>query len=176
MKIVETPLKNSFVVHLDLIEDFRGFFARTYCYKELEKRGVTKNIVQINTSYSFKKGTLRGLHYQVDPHGETKIMRCIQGAIFDVIIDLRPESKTFCQWYGVKLSAYNRNMLIVSEGFAHGYQTLIDDTEVIYPTTAFYSPEHERGIRWDDPFFNIKWPISDPIISDKDKSFPDFKI
>lgn len=176
MKIVETPLKDSFLVYLERIEDFRGFFARAYCYKELGKRGINKKIVQINTSYSYKKGTLRGLHYQVDPHGETKIMRCIQGAIFDVIIDLRPESETFCQWYGVKLSAYNRNMLIVPEGFAHGYQTLIDDTEVIYPTTAFYSPEHERGIRWDDPFFNIKWPVSDPIISDKDKSFPDFSI
>jgi dTDP-4-dehydrorhamnose 3,5-epimerase len=176
LKIVEIPLKGAFLVHVEKIEDFRGFFARAYCYKELEKRGINKKIVQINTSYSYKKGTLRGLHYQVDPHGETKMMRCIQGAIFDVIIDLRPESETFCQWYGVKLSAYNRNMLIVPESFAHGYQTLIDDTEVIYPTTAFYSPEHERGIRWDDSFFNIKWPISDPIISDKDNSFPDFKI
>jgi dTDP-4-dehydrorhamnose 3,5-epimerase len=118
---------------------------------------------------------LRGLHYQINPYEEIKMVRCIQGAIFNVIIDLRPTSDTFCQWYAVELSSDNGLMLIVPEGFANGFQTLADDTEVIYPVTQFYSPEHERGVRWNDPLFNIKWPLLDPIISEKDKAFQDFK-
>jgi len=175
MIIVETPFKGAWLVDLRKNADFRGFFARVYCHNEFREIGIDEKIAQINSSYSHKKGTLRGLHYQTEPYEEIKMVRCIQGAIFDVIIDLRPDSKTYCQWYGVELSADNRTSLIVPKGCANGYQTLFDDTETIYFVTEFYSPEHEGGIRWNDPLFNIKWPISDPIISDKDKSFPDFK-
>lgn len=175
MRLIKTPLKGAFIIYPEKIEDSRGFFARLYCYNEFKKRGFAKQIVQINTSYSNKKGTLRGLHYQVKPYEENKIMRCIQGAIFDVIIDLRPESGTYCNWYGTELSAVNRKMIIVPEGFAHGFQALADGAEVIYPTTEFYSQEHERGIRWNDSMFNIKWPISNPVVSEKDRSFGDFK-
>ena len=175
MDIVETPLKGAWLVDLRKNVDFRGFFARVYCHSEFREKGIDEKIAQINSSFSHKRGTLRGLHYQTEPYEEIKMVRCIQGAIFDVIIDLRPNSKTYCQWYGVELSADNRTLLIVPKGCANGYQTLFDDTETIYFVTEFYSPEHEGGIRWNDPLFNVKWPISDPIISDKDKSFPDFK-
>jgi len=175
MVIVETPFQGAWLVDLEKKTDFRGFFGRVYCYNEFKEIRVDERIAQINSSYSYKKGTLRGLHYQSEPYGEIKMVRCIQGAIFDVIIDLRPGSKTYCQWYGVELSASNRTLLIVPKGCANGYQTLMDDTEMIYFVTEFYSPENERGIRWNDPLFNVKWPISNPTISDKDKSFPDFK-
>lgn len=176
MEVIETSLKGAFFVKLEKLEDFRGFFERVYCFNEFKKIGINKTILQINSSYSSKKGTIRGLHYQVEPCAEIKIMRCIQGEVFDVIIDLRPESKTYCQWFGTKLTAKDSTLLVIPEGFAHGCQSLVDDTGIMYPVTACYSPKHERGIRWNDPLFNIEWPVLDPIVSDKDKSFPDFKI
>lgn len=175
MTLIETPIKDAWLVKLKKLEDGRGFFARVYCFNELKEKGIDKRIAQMNCSYSHKKGTLRGLHYQAEPYSEIKIIRCIQGAIFDVIADVRPESESFGKWYGVELTQSNRDMLIVPEGCAHGYQTLTDEAEVIYPTTEFYSPKYERGIRWDDPFFNIQWPVANPIVSEKDSAFVDFK-
>ncbi|MBS3943900.1 MAG: dTDP-4-dehydrorhamnose 3,5-epimerase, partial [Melioribacter sp.] len=154
--------------------DDRGFFARAFCIKEFEMNGLCHNIVQINNSLSKDAGTLRGMHYQLAPKSEDKIVRCISGRLYDVIIDLRPESKTFKNWFGVELSAENRLSLYVPKGFAHGFITLEENTEAFYLVTEFYSPENERGIRYNDPEFNIKWPIEPKVISDKDLNHPDF--
>ena len=171
----ETALSGAYIVELEKKEDFRGFFARAWCKKEFEAKGLNTHFVQANTAFSFKKGTLRGMHFQVAPFREAKLIRCIRGAIFDVIVDLRPDSVTHMSWYGVELTADNRKMLYQPEGFAHGYQTLADHTETLYQVSQFYSPEHERGVRWDDPQFGIEWPESrEIIISDKDKAWPDY--
>lgn len=174
MKISHSPLEGVFYVKFTPVEDFRGSFSRSYCYEELKQVGLIKNIAQINHVVSHKKGTIRGLHYQISPRAEIKMMRCFYGALYNVVIDLRIESPTFCQWFGIELSAANQMMLIVPEGFANGYQTLADKTEAFYFSTEFYAPEYERGIRWDDPLIKIKWPVSDPIVSLKDNSFPDY--
>jgi dTDP-4-dehydrorhamnose 3,5-epimerase len=174
MKFIETPLKGSFVIELEKKEDDRGFFARIFCRQEFSKLGLNNEIVQINNSLSIKKGTLRGMHYQLPPKAEDKIIRCIKGALYDVIIDLREDSKTFGKWFGILLSEDNRKMLYVPKGFAHGFITLQDYTEAFYLVTEYYSQNHERGIRWNDPKFNIIWPIEPTIISEKDKNFPDF--
>lgn len=174
MKFIETPLKGAFVIELEKRGDERGFFARTFCKKEFEANGLNNEIVQINNSLSKDKGTLRGMHYQLSPKSEDKIVRCIKGCLYDVIVDLRPDSITFKKWFGTELSAENRNMLVVPKGFAHGFITLEEDTEAFYLVTEYYSPEHERGIRYNDPAFGIKWPIEPVIISDKDKNHPDF--
>jgi dTDP-4-dehydrorhamnose 3,5-epimerase len=174
MKFIETPLKGAFVIELEKRGDERGFFARTFCKKEFEANGLNNEIVQINNSLSKDKGTLRGMHYQLSPKSEDKIVRCIKGSLFDVIIDLRPDSETFKKWFGTELSAENRNMLVVPKGFAHGFITLEENTEAFYLVTEYYSPEHERGVRYNDPAFGIKWPIEPIVISDKDKNHPDF--
>jgi len=174
MIFTETELKDAFIIDIEKREDERGFFARAWCQMELEAHGLSSHWVQANLAFSKRKGTLRGLHYQIVPYEEAKLMRCIRGAIYDVIIDLRPESPTYKQWLGVELTADNHRMLYVPEGFAHGYQSLVDDTEAFYPVSQFHTPGSERGVRWDDPAFAIEWPVTkNLILSDKDKSWPD---
>jgi len=174
MLFLETKLKGAFTIELQRIEDSRGFFARAFCKREFEQRGLNPAIVQCNVSFNPQKGTLRGMHYQQEPFREVKVVRCIAGAIFDAIVDLRPDSSTYRQWTGVELSAQNGRSLYVPEGFAHGYLTLTENTEVFYQVSEFYSPGYERGIRWNDPAFRIQWPIEPLIISPKDASHPDF--
>jgi len=175
MKFAETPLTGAFQIDFQPVTDNRGFFARAFCQKEFEEQGLNPRVVQCNQSFNHLAGTLRGMHYQVEPAREVKIVRCINGAIFDAIIDLRPGSPTYRRWFGLELSAQNRRALYVPEGFAHGYLTLTDNSEVHYMVSEFYSPGCERGIRWNDPTFGIKWPIMPTIISDKDAAHPDFK-
>jgi len=172
MKFIETKLKGAYVIEPELLEDERGFFTRAFCQKEFEAHGMNPRLVQGNISYNKLKGTLRGMHYQVTPMAETKLIRCTKGAIFDVIVDLRPESPTYCQWVEVELNADNHRMLYIPEGFAHGYQAMEDETEIFYLVSEFYSPENERGVRWDDPVFGIRWPLNTKIISKKDKNYP----
>jgi len=174
MIFAETKLKGAYVIEIEKLEDKRGFFARAWCQKEFESHGLVSRLVQTNISFNRRKGTLRGMHYQVAPCEETKLVRCTRGAIYDVIIDLRPDSPTFKQWMGVKLTADNYKMLYVPENFAHGFQTLEDNTEVTYQVSQFYSPESERGVRYDDPAFGIEWPLEVRVISDKDGSWPGF--
>ena len=170
MIITETKLKGAFIIDVRRIADERGFFGRSYCKKEFEEYGINTNIVQTNVSYNTRKGTLRGMHMQTAPYGETKLVRCTRGSIYDVIIDMRTNSETFKQWIGVNLSADNYRMLYVPEDFAHGFITLEDNTDVTYQVTQFYTPEFERGYRWNDMAFNIVWPLEPLLISDKDKS------
>jgi len=174
MKFIESELKGAFIVDPELLEDERGFFARTWCRKEFEQHGLNPNLVQCNISFNRQKGTLRGMHYQASPFKETKIVRCTMGAIYDVIIDLKPDSKKFMCWTAVELSAENRKMIYIPEGFAHGFQTLVDNTEVFYQMSEFYASEYACGVRWNDPKFNIKWPDGVRIISAKDRNFKDF--
>jgi dTDP-4-dehydrorhamnose 3,5-epimerase len=171
----ETPLRGAFVIEPEPIEDARGFFARTWCQREFEARGLVSRIAQCSTSFNAYRGILRGMHYQVPPAAETKLVRCTRGAIHDVIIDLRPDSPTFTQHFAVVLSADNRKMLHVPVGVAHGFQTLQDATEVFYQISEFYSPEHARGVRWDDPFFGICWPAGVRIMAARDRNYPDFQ-
>lgn len=174
MNFIKTEIEGLYVVELNKLGDERGFFARAWCEKEFAGKNLTSRMVQANTSYSKNRGTLRGLHYQVSPHEEAKLMRCIKGAIFDVAVDLRPDSKTYKKWFGIELTESNRRMLFIPEGFAHGYQTLVEDTEVFYMSSAFYASEAERGLRWNDPAIAIKWPITDNLnITDKDRSWLD---
>ena len=175
MKFTETSLKGTFVIELEKRGDDRGFFARYFCAREYEQHGLDHRIIQINNSLSKYRGTLRGMHYQLAPKAEDKVVRCIRGALLDVIIDLRPDSPTFKRHFKIELTAENRSMLYVPKGFAHGFMTLAEDTEALYLATEFYSPEHERGVRWNDPQFGIDWPITPVIISDKDRSQADFQ-
>lgn len=168
----ETKLQGAYLIQLKELVDDRGFFARTWCQREFDEMGLVARIVQSNMSFNHKKGTLRGMHYQVSPYEETKLIRCTRGAIYDVIVDLRADSPTYCQWIGAELAADNRHMLFVPEGFAHGFQTLKDDTEVTYQVSQFYTPGAERGARYDDTAFGIDWPIPVSAISDKDKGWP----
>lgn len=173
MTFEETALTGAFLIRLEKIKDHRGFFARTWCSKEFLAHGLKGELVQSNVSVNTNKGTLRGMHYQVAPYQEAKLVRCTRGAIYDVIIDLRAQSPTFSQWFGVKLTDDNYTMLYVPEGFAHGYQTLEDSTEVAYQSSQFYVPDAERGVRWDDPSVNIEWPETEErIISQKDQLWP----
>jgi len=174
MIFVETQLKGVFIVELERKKDDRGFFARTWCQQEFERHGLDPRLVQCSISYNKKKGTMRGMHYQVPPHAEVKLVRCSRGGLCDVIIDLRPESPTFKRWISVELTAENQKALYIPEGFAHGFQTLRDDTEVLYQISEFYHPENARGVRWDDPVFQISWPPGPRIISPKDRQYPDF--
>ena len=174
MKFVETKLEGAYLIEPERLEDERGFFARTFCREEFEKRDLNPNVAQCNISFNKKKGTLRGMHYQIKPHEEAKLVRCMRGAIYDVIIDLRQDSPTYCQWISVELTADNYKMLYIPEGFAHGFQTLEDDAEVFYQMSEFYHPECARGLRWNDPVFGIEWPMNKLIISDKDKGYKDF--
>lgn len=174
MHFIKTPLESAYIVELDKKGDERGFFARLFCTKEFVGMEMENNFVQVNNSLSAYKGTLRGMHYQLHPKAETKLLRCIRGSLYDVILDLREDSPTFGRSFGCELSAENRKMMYVPKGFAHGFVTLQDDTEVIYFVSEFYSPDLERGIRWNDPYFNIAWPIKPEIISAKDSRHPDF--
>ncbi|MCL4160617.1 UNVERIFIED_CONTAM: hypothetical protein GTU68_047672 [Idotea baltica] len=175
MVFKETKLKGAYFIELDKIGDERGFFSRLWCKKEMDELNLESNIVQCNTSYNKIKGTLRGMHFQNTPYEETKYVRCTKGAIYDVIVDLRPDSKTFKQWYGAELTEENGNMLYVPRGFAHGYLTLEDHSEVNYFVTEFYKSDAEGGLRYDDKSVNIIWPIAITEISDKDKNRPNFK-
>jgi dTDP-4-dehydrorhamnose 3,5-epimerase len=172
MKINKLTLKNAYVLEPEPFADHRGKFIRIYCYKELQRIGHSKPIVQINHSISIQKGTVRGMHFQYRPKAETKIVKCVCGSVFDVIIDLRRGSSTFLQWHGEVLSAENMKMMYVPEGFAHGFQVLEENTELLYSHTEFYSPEHEGGVRYDDPVINISWPLEVTDISEKDQSHP----
>jgi dTDP-4-dehydrorhamnose 3,5-epimerase len=185
-------MKGAFILDLQRHEDSRGFFARAWCQNEFEEHSLKPQWVQANLAYSKQKGTLRGMHYQAAPYGEDKLMRCIRGAVYDVILDLRTESPTFKHWFGTELTAANRRALYVPRGFAHGYLTLVDDSEVFYPVSQFYTPGAERGVRWNDPAFAIDWPIVDGasrgpgsssghclsvaelVLSEKDRNWPDY--
>lgn len=170
----ETKLKGAFIIEPERIEDERGFFARTFCRKEFESHGLNPNLVQCSVSFNKKKGTLRGMHYQVAPHQETKLVRCTMGAIYDVMLDLRPGSPTFKQWVSVELTDENLWIIYIPEGVAHGFQTLEDASEVSYQMSEFVYPEYARGVRWEDPAFGIKWPLDVTCISVRDASFQSF--
>ena len=172
MIFTEAPLAGVFVIEPELLEDPRGFFARTWCGRKFEARGLVTRVAQCSTSFNKNKGTLRGMHYQVPPFAETKIVRCVRGSMYDAIVDLRPSSPTFTQHFAVVLTAENRKMLYVPAGFAHGFQTVAPDTAVTYKTTAEYSPAHERGILWSDPQLAIPWPIANPVLSERDRTWP----
>jgi dTDP-4-dehydrorhamnose 3,5-epimerase len=175
MKLLETPLKDAWVVELDLLQDARGFFARTFCAREFEAHGLKPVVAQANMSFNHGVGTLRGMHYQLPPAAETKLIRCTAGAIYDVIIDLRSDSPSYLQHFGIELTADNHKALYVPEMFAHGYLTLSAGAEVVYQVGEFYSSGYERGIRYDDSRFNIDWPIGVEVISDKDANWPPFE-
>jgi dTDP-4-dehydrorhamnose 3,5-epimerase len=176
LKFTETSLKGAYLIQPELVEDERGFFARSWCEREFRTNGLEPRIVQCNISYNRGKGTLRGMHYQAPPSEEDKLVRCTRGAIHDVIIDLRYGSKSFGKHFGAALTAENRTMLFIPKGFAHGFLSLVDDTEVLYQMSEFYSPDHARGIRWNDPVFGIEWPGEVRVLSGKDRSYPDFDL
>ena len=179
MIIKPTTIDGLFIIHFQAIGDSRGWFARTYCKKEFEKIGFKKEWVQFNHSFTSKKGTLRGMHYQLPPYSEAKLIRCISGAVYDVSLDLRKDSPTFLKWFGVELSAENKKMILIPEGFAHGFLTLAEDSELIYNHSEFYTPDSEGAVRYDDPLVNIHWPLEVLNISEKDSKHPylttDFK-
>ena len=174
MIFTETPLRGAYLIDLQKRGDERGFFARAFCAHEFAEHGLATNMVQANNSLSGQKGTLRGMHYQLAPKAETKLVRCLAGALHDMILDLRSGSPTFGQSFGAELTAENRRMMYVPKGFAHGFISLVDNTEVYYLVDEFYSPEHERGIRWSDPRFSIQWPIQPVVISERDQNARDF--
>lgn len=172
MKFVEAPIAGPYIIEIEPFMDERGFFSRVFCQKELSRIGFHKPIVQINHSATVQKGTIRGIHYQTPPASEIKIIRCICGSIFDVMVDIRTGSPTFMQWHGVEISKDNMRMVYIPEGFAHGFQTLADNVELIYHHSEFYSPEYERTIRFDDPSLAIDWPLPAGPISEKDQNCP----
>lgn len=174
--MIFTPamISNVMIVELEKREDDRGYFARAWCEREFAEQALPR-FVQTNMSMSKRKGTIRGLHYQLDPHGEAKYIRCIRGAIFDVVVDIRKESPTFKQWIGIELTSENRKGVYIPEGLPHAYQALTEDAEVIYSTSSVYTPGAECGVRWNDPTFRIDWPIKQVIVSEKDSSWPDWK-
>ena len=173
MIFTKTSLSGAFLIDLEKRGDERGFFARAFCQKEFTAQGLPGQFVQVNDSFSGTRGTLRGIHYQLPPAAEVKIVRCIRGALFDVIVDLRPDSPTFKKWVGAELTAENRRMMVVPAGFGHGFLTLTEDTETFYLASEFYSPENERGLRFDDPALAIQWPITPVELSKKDTAWPD---
>lgn len=175
MIFTETKLKGAFIIDLEIREDDRGGFARTFCANEFEEHGLKTTVAQCNMSFNHKAGTLRGMHYQLPPAAETKLVRCTKGAIYDVIIDMRPDSPTYMQHIGVELTADNRRTLYIPEMFAHGYQALTDGAEVIYQVGEFYTPGYERGLRYNDPAFGIEWPMEVTVISEKDAAWPFFE-
>ena len=174
MVFTETSLAGAFVLDLEPHHDERGFFARSWCQREFESHGLTSSFVQCNVSWNPHKGTLRGMHYQITPHAEAKVVRCTAGSVYDVIIDLRAESPTLREHFGVVLSAENRRALYVPEGFAHGFLTLSDDSEVAYQMSQFYEPAASGGVRWNDPMFAIAWPGPVTIISERDRTYADY--
>lgn len=170
----KTKLEGAFIIEPERLEDERGFFARTFCGREFAAHGLDIFFVQCNTSFSKKKGVLRGMHFQAEPYEEAKLIRCTRGAIYDVIIDLRTGSDTFGQWSSAELTSENEAMLFIPKGFAHGFLTLADNTEVFYQMSEYYRPGHARGVRWNDPLFAIHWPAEVQVISDKDRGYRDF--
>lgn len=174
MIFTETKLPGAFVIDLNAHQDERGFFAQSWSAQEFAARGLNPQMVECNVSFSKRKGTLRGMHFQSPPHAQAKLVRCTAGAIYDVIIDLRRESSTFKEWVAVELTAANHRMLYVPEGFAHGFQTLADNTEIFYQMADVYAPQCESAVRWDDKAFSIDWPPAERIIIARDESYPDF--
>ncbi|MDB5945275.1 MAG: rfbC [Ramlibacter sp.] len=174
MRFTTTALAGATIVDVERREDPRGYFGRTYCEREFAAHGLPTRMVQTNMSLTRKSGTLRGMHYQVAPNAEDKLVRCVRGTIWDAIVDIRPESPTYCGWIGVELSEANGRMLLVPKGFAHGFVTLTDDAAVTYQVSEFYTPAAEKGARHDDPAFGIDWPVPVTDMSDKDRSWPDF--
>jgi dTDP-4-dehydrorhamnose 3,5-epimerase len=174
MIFTKPHLKGVFVLEPEKLEDDRGFFARSWCQREFEAHGLNPRLAQCSISFSQQRGTLRGMHYQTAPCDEAKLVRCTAGSIYDAIIDLRPEASTFKQYFGLVLTAPSHKMLYVPEGFAHGFVTLEDNTEVFYQISEFYSPEHAKGVRWNDPAFGIEWPLIPSTMSDRDRNYPDF--
>jgi dTDP-4-dehydrorhamnose 3,5-epimerase len=174
MIFTETALKGAYIVEIEELGDERGFFARSFCRNEFAVHGLKVDVAQCNISFNRHKGTLRGMHFQIAPKAEAKLVRCTQGSIYDVVIDLRPGSATYCKWAGIELKADNRTALYIPEGFAHGFQTLEGNSEVFYLMFESFYPEYARGVRWDDPTFGIRWPIMNPIISDKDRAYTDY--
>ncbi len=171
----KTDLKDAYLIELEKLGDERGFFARSYCKKEFQEQGIDHAIVQSNISYNKFRHTLRGMHYQAEPHGEAKLIRCSKGGIYDVIIDVCPDSPTFKRWISIELNEENGRMLYVPKGFAHGFLTLENDTEVIYEVSEYYTPGAEEGIMYDDPVFDIPWPAEAEVISEKDQQWPAFE-
>jgi len=174
MKFVPTPLGGAYVIELEPSFDERGFFARSWSAEEFKDRGLAAQMAQCSISFNTRKGTLRGMHYQSEPHAEAKVVRCSAGAMYDVLVDLRRGSPTYCRWFGVELSPDNRKLLYVPEGIAHGFQTLTNNTEIFYQISQDYRSDASRGVRWNDPAFAIDWPIANPILSERDRSFPDY--
>lgn len=174
MTFEETAIPGVWILELDRREDARGFFARTFCEHEFADRGLVTRFVQCNLSSNAKRGTLRGMHFQHEPKPEVKLVRCVQGSVYDVVIDLRPSSPTYCRWIGVELSATNARALYIPAGIAHGFQTLEDRTELYYHMGEFYEPSLASGVRWNDPAFGVAWPVADPILSEKDAAYPDY--
>ena len=174
MRFENTKLSGVYVIHPERIEDHRGFFARIWCNRELEDLGLPTSIAQTNAGFSKRKGTLRGLHFQTDPCPEVKVVRCSQGAMYDVVVDLRPDSSSYLQWIGEELTADNGRILYVPEGCAQGYITLCDNTEMYYHTSQFYAPDCASGVRFNDPIFKITWPADVEVISEQDQCWPDF--
>jgi dTDP-4-dehydrorhamnose 3,5-epimerase len=175
MKLVNIPLAGAYLIELEPISDERGFFSRTWCAEDFQRLGLNPNLAQCSVSGNTRRGTLRGMHYQAAPHTETKLVRCTAGAIYDVILDLRSDSPTYRNWFAAELTSANHKMIYVPEGFAHGFQTLVDGAEVLYQISTSYRPESARGVRWNDPAFGIEWPIPQLIISARDQAFPDHK-
>lgn len=174
MIFMETPLLGAYTIDIEKLSDERGFFARTFCREEFKKKGLNPNVIQCNISFNLRRGTLRGMHIQKAPKAEAKLVRCSRGALYDVIIDLRSNSPTYCKWFATELTSESFRMFYIPEGFAHGFQTLTDNTEVLYQMSESYSAEQATGVRWDDPAFSIQWPLSITEISLKDSSYPDF--
>lgn len=176
MIFTPTPLKGAYVIDPERLADERGFFARTWCRREFEAHGLDTNLAQCSISFNHKRGTLRGLHYQLAPHAEVKLVRCTAGAIHDVVVDLRADSDTHKRWFAVELSSDNRRMLYIPQGLAHGFLTLTEGAEVSYQISEFFAPEHARGVRWNDPAFGIRWPFGPTTISERDRTYPDFTL
>ena len=174
MKMVPTPLQDAVLIEVERLEDERGFFARTFCQETFSRCQLKSIYVQASVSFNAKRGTLRGMHFQKAPHGETKLIRCTRGAIHDVIVDLRPESTSYLHWFGVELSFENHRALYVPEGFAHGFLTLQDESEVLYQMTDPFVAGAASGARWDDPAFGIEWPDTPLVMSERDRTYPDF--
>ena len=174
LKFTETPLHGAYVVDAETVVDERGFFARTWCAEEFRLRGLNSTLAQCSLSSNARRGTLRGMHYQSEPYSEAKLVRCCAGAIYDVLLDLRPASPTYLKWFAAELTVSNHRMLYLPEGFAHGFQTLADSSEVFYQISQAYRPECARGVRWNDPRFAIEWPLPNPILSPRDRAFADY--
>ena len=172
MNFLETPLPGAYVIEIEKHEDERGFFARSWCAQEFAANGLDPQLVQCNVSFNKRKGTLRGLHYQIPPHAEVKLVRCTKGSLFDVIVDLRKDSPTFLKWFAIELTATNHRVLYIPKLFAHGFQTLEDDTEIFYQMSQFYEPAASKGLRWNDPRLGINWPLGERILSSRDASYP----